>query len=483
MGCAASKTLPSGRVSPDDPKELKATPPRSGPVTHNSTTSHTPAVNSEGNADAASVATPAQVEQGLPEEQAMSDIDALLAPGLDIDALLSPGLDMGAPQMKKRPNSFLAPEVMENPEGNGTAIPLARLGFYSRCGYKQGATINQDRGIVTHPFPEEGLDRMLLGVYDGHGREGQRISEAVAFQVAELMQAHAPPGKVAATPENDELLMEALNTSLVGADDWLLENMCLPAEDSGTTAIVCVLSEHSVLTGCVGDSRAVLGRVGETPDKWTAVELSTDHKCDAPEEMARLVAAGGAVEPASDGYGSAVWKHEIGLGKALAMSRSIGDHGMGRNLVINTPTVTKTSLQEDACLILASDGVWEFLSSQQAMDIVHAHRAQGATEACRALIEAAASEWQAKEEDYRDDITAIVVFLPIFDRLDELPGQGVPSLSAAAGGEPVSPRPKNSTIMSGSAENSQVPERSPNVRPKDRLSVRYGDTSAEQVDC
>ena len=59
-------------------------PPRSGPVTHNSTTSHTPAVNSEGNADAASVATPAQVEQGLPEEQAMSDIDALLAPGLDI---------------------------------------------------------------------------------------------------------------------------------------------------------------------------------------------------------------------------------------------------------------------------------------------------------------------------------------------------------------------------------------------------------------
>jgi serine/threonine protein phosphatase PrpC len=55
--------------------------------------------------------------------------------------------------------------------------------------------------------------------------------------------------------------------------------------------------------------------------------------------------------------------------------------------------------------------VWEFISSQQAVDIVQSRIVDGATAACQALIKAAARRWQEEEGSYRDDITAIVVKL------------------------------------------------------------------------
>ena len=50
-------------------------------------------------------------------------------------------------------------------------------------------------------------------------------------------------------------------------------------------------------------------------------------------------------------------------------------------------------------MILASDGVWEFLSSQDAVNIVGEHLAtRGATKACQALIEAAANKERRVQE-------------------------------------------------------------------------------------
>eukprot|EP00966_Prymnesium_polylepis_P307384 7103435-Prymnesium_polylepis.1 len=148
------------------------------------------------------------------------------------------------------------------------------------------------------------------------------------------------------------------------------------------------------------------------------MDLSNDHKVDEPIERARLEAAGGVIEEASEGCSAAVWSKQIGVGGGLSMSRSIGDHGMGRELVISTPVVTSRELTEsDMCIILASDGVWEFISSQRAVDIVQAASKDGATQACKALIAAATEEWSKNEPGYRDDITAIVAFLPVFEAI------------------------------------------------------------------
>lgn len=63
-------------------------------------------------------------------------------------------------------------------------------------------------------------------------------------------------------------------------------------------------------------------------------------------------------------------------------------------------------------LVIASDGVWEFIDSPEAVDILHAANvSRSATEAVTKLIEAAAHKWRQEEGDYRDDITAVCVNL------------------------------------------------------------------------
>jgi len=64
-------------------------------------------------------------------------------------------------------------------------------------------------------------------------------------------------------------------------------------------------------------------------------------------------------------------------------------------------------------LVIATDGVWEFISSEGAVDIIQRcfNEGMGASEASAYLIKVAMNKWKEKEGDYRDDITAIVVKL------------------------------------------------------------------------
>ena len=64
--------------------------------------------------------------------------------------------------------------------------------------------------------------------------------------------------------------------------------------------------------------------------------------------------------------------------------------------------------QEDRFIILASDGVWEFISSQEACEIVS--ECQDPAEAARELIITAWDLW-CEEEPRTDDISVIVAFL------------------------------------------------------------------------
>ena len=78
---------------------------------------------------------------------------------------------------------------------------------------------------------------------------------------------------------------------------------------------------------------------------------------------------------------------------------------------------SRTQVHEEAltsshrCLVLASDGVWSFLTSQEAVDICERHRERGAASASQALVNEAAKRWADKEGPFRDDITALVLLL------------------------------------------------------------------------
>ncbi|XP_028776218.1 protein phosphatase 2C 37 [Neltuma alba] len=122
----------------------------------------------------------------------------------------------------------------------------------------------------------------------------------------------------------------------------------------GSTAVVAVVTPDKIIVSNCGDSRAVLCRNG------VAVPLSSDHKPDRPDELLRVQAAGGRV---------IYWDGPRVLG-VLAMSRAIGDNYL-KPYVISEPEVTVTErTDEDECLILASDGLWDVVSNDTACGVV-----------------------------------------------------------------------------------------------------------------
>jgi len=175
---------------------------------------------------------------------------------------------------------------------------------------------------------------------------------------------------------------------------------------------VVLIREKRLFISNVGDSRAVMARRNSYGQKFLAIDLSIDQNPDSPGEKERIERNGGYVSPKFDGLSARVWLDPDFSQIGLAMSRSLGDHALKTVGVISEPVVTKHDLQDnDDFLIIATDGVWEFIDSAEAVKIVSnkLDEGYGASQACQALIEEAASKWHEHEGDYRDDITALVV--------------------------------------------------------------------------
>jgi protein phosphatase 2C family protein 2/3 len=205
---------------------------------------------------------------------------------------------------------------------------------------------------------------------------------------------------------------KAFKETFLGVDESLKAECLIEPLYAGTTACVALLRENKLVLANAGDSRAVLARKkGDTT--WEAIDLTKDQNPDLPEEQARIEDAGGYVSPPPEpGLSARVWLDMDCSQIGLAMARSIGDHAVKEIGVIAEPVVSFHDVApEDDFVIFATDGVWEFVSSQEAVQVVADNLDRGATKACQALIEAAAAKWHHEEGDYRDDITALVVRL------------------------------------------------------------------------
>jgi serine/threonine protein phosphatase PrpC len=261
------------------------------------------------------------------------------------------------------------------------------------------AKINQDRAVAIHPF--NGDEKCtLLGVYDGHGKQGEQVSAFVKEHLPRLIEKH---------PLLNTKPAIALKEAYVQCDDLLAESQ-IEASVSGSTAVTVLVKDNTYWVANSGDSRAVIGRWKAGRKNMLAHEVSFDQKPDTPSEMKRIIAAGGHVTPAgTNGSPARVWHNFRGL----AMARSIGDHNASSVGVIAEPEVHQYTFdKEDAVLIVGSDGVWELLESQQVIDIAHQNLTHPTEDVVDRIIEQAAYMWKVEEGDYRDDISCVVLRLP-----------------------------------------------------------------------
>eukprot|EP00882_Tetradesmus_deserticola_P005575 GHRQ01005870.1.p2 GENE.GHRQ01005870.1~~GHRQ01005870.1.p2 ORF type:complete len:124 (+),score=44.00 GHRQ01005870.1:1198-1569(+) len=119
--------------------------------------------------------------------------------------------------------------------------------------------------------------------------------------------------------------------------------------------------------------------------------MSIDHKPNSREERTRIEDAGGVV----------VWAGTWRVGGVLAVSRAFGDRPLKR-YVIPTPDIKDEQLtSEDDCLILASDGLWDVVSNQDAVAIVK--DIAEADKAARRLVD------EAYQRGSNDNISCVVL--------------------------------------------------------------------------
>ncbi|OMO57977.1 phosphatase 2C (PP2C)-like protein [Corchorus capsularis] len=228
----------------------------------------------------------------------------------------------------------------------------------------------------------------VFGIFDGHN------GNAAAIYTREHLLSHV----LSAVPRGlgREEWLHALKRALVAGFVKTDKEFQNRGETSGTTATFVIVDAWTVTVASVGDSRCILDTQG-----GAISTLTVDHRLEENvEERERVTASGGEV-----GRLSMVGGPEVGPLRCwpggLCLSRSIGDMDVGE-FIVPVPYVKQVKLSKaGGRLIIASDGVWDALSSEVA------------AKSCRGLPAELAAREVVKEAirttGLRDDTTCIVV--------------------------------------------------------------------------
>uniref|UniRef100_A0A5B6YSP9 protein-serine/threonine phosphatase n=1 Tax=Davidia involucrata TaxID=16924 RepID=A0A5B6YSP9_DAVIN len=250
----------------------------------------------------------------------------------------------------------------------------------------------------------------FFGVFDGHGSFGAECSNFVKNRLVEILS-------------NDPTLLEdplkACNSAFLATNDEL-HNSHIDDSMSGTTAITVLVVGDKLYIANAGDSRAVIAV--KDGNRIVAENLSCDHNPFRRDEYERVKRCGARVmnidqlegtknpeiqewdEEADGGDPPRVWaQNEMYPGTAF--TRSVGDREAEMIGVVADPEVSMVQLtNKHPFFVVASDGVFDFLSSQIVVDMVA--RYADPRDACSAIAGESYKLW-LQHEIRTDDITII----------------------------------------------------------------------------
>ncbi|KAG7556413.1 PPM-type phosphatase domain [Arabidopsis suecica] len=214
----------------------------------------------------------------------------------------------------------------------------------------------------------------LFGVFDGHG--GARAAEYVKRHLFSNLITH---------PKFISDTKSAIADAYTHTDSELLKSENSHTRDAGSTASTAILVGDRLLVANVGDSRAVICRGGN------AFAVSRDHKPDQSDERERIENAGGFV----------MWAGTWRVGGVLAVSRAFGDRLL-KQYVVADPEIQEEKIDDSLeFLILASDGLWDVFSNEEAVAVVK--EVEDPEESTKKLVGEAIRRGSA------DNITCVVV--------------------------------------------------------------------------
>lgn len=282
------------------------------------------------------------------------------------------------------------------------------IGYSCKKGFKPESPNQDDFFVIVVD------DWKLIGVFDGHGPYGHDVSGFVHRTL---------PFLLLADPEFETHTLESMKRNFLKVHE-LLESHCHIYRDfdcslSGCTATILLIKDQHLYVAHVGDSRAIIGTAVPLtgPPEYKKIvysfDLTIDHKPTLATEQDRIEASGGEVKRLRGDIPYRVFiKGKLYPG--LAMSRAIGDSVGNMVGLTAEPDVSMRPLTEDdKYIIVATDGVWEFISSSEALEYFMTKEKQN--QSLNSIATFIASEawrrWIKEEEVVVDDITCVLIKL------------------------------------------------------------------------
>ncbi|XP_048128945.1 probable protein phosphatase 2C 60 isoform X2 [Rhodamnia argentea] len=282
---------------------------------------------------------------------------------------------------------------------------------------------------------ESGPHGTFIGVYDGHGgpETARYVNDHLFQHLKRLISEHQ---SVSA-----DVIQKAFQATEEGFMSIVTKLWPVKPQIAavGSCCLAGIISENTLYVANLGDSRAVLGRAVKATGEVLAIQLSTEHNASIESVRQELR----SMHPEDSQI--VVLKNNVWRVKGLIqISRSIGDvclkkaefnreplyakfllrEPFERPILSSEPSISVQQLQRhDRFVIFASDGLWDHLSNQEAVDLVQNHARNGSA---RRLVKAALQEAARKREmrysdlkkidrgvrrHFHDDITVIVLFL------------------------------------------------------------------------
>ncbi|XP_061348776.1 probable protein phosphatase 2C 42 isoform X4 [Gastrolobium bilobum] len=321
-------------------------------------------------------------------------------------------------------------------EGKDGLLWFKDIGKYGSGDFSM-AVVQANHVLEDQSQIESGPLGTFVGIYDGHG--GPDAARYVCDHLFRNFRGFfIPESRGVVTTETIETAFRRTEEGFTALVSELWSTRPQVAT-TGSCCLVGVIYQQTLFVANVGDSRLVLGRKVGNTGGVASIQLSTEHNANIEAVRQELK------ELHPDDPQIVVLKHGVWKVKGIIqVSRSIGDvymkharfnrepinakfrlpEPMNMPILSANPTIISHPLQpNDSFLIFASDGLWEHLSNERAVEIVHSNpRVGSAKRLVKAALHEAARKREMRYSDlhkidkkvrrhFHDDITVIVLFL------------------------------------------------------------------------
>ena len=293
--------------------------------------------------------------------------------------------------------------------------------------------INQDSYLVI-PNVNNTHNAKIFGVFDGHGINGDKLSQEIRDYFIEYLSDKKKYEKEIVIDSNERLskdenlekvykfmskenfkginqIFKDINTKL--HEKYQNNGFCL--QSGSTSNIVMIFNDkksqslNKIISINLGDSKSIL-----INKENKIIELNNKHTPDNLEEKERIEKNGGEISRVDwADYGPLRIFYKNKRYPGLSMTRAFGDFNAEELGFNSIPDIKEYDIYEKnpKIIILATDGIWQFLSNEKIKNIILPYYEEdNISGGIQKLVTSARRMWETMNPKFISDITVILLF-------------------------------------------------------------------------